>query len=92
MKLNIEVNNTNSSISQSELIVRLLLINVIIWLQLLNAYFKIDHLWVLTLLVLIVYLLINRNWFKGNMNKKQEKIVVINAVINIMIIIVYLIF
>ncbi len=92
MKINIEVNNTNSSISQSELIVRLLLINVIIWLQLLNAYFKIDHLWVLTLLVLIVYLLINRNWFKGNMNKKQEKIVVINAVINIMIIIVYLIF
>jgi hypothetical protein len=92
MKINIEVNKTNSSISQSELIVRLLLINVIIWLQLLNAYFKIDHLWVLTLLVLIVYLLINRNWFKGNMNKKQEKIVVINAVINIMIIIVYLIF
>ena len=92
MKINIVVNNTNSSISQSELIVRLLLFNVIIWLQLLNAYFKIDHLWVLTLLVLIVCLLINRNWFKGNMNKKQEKIVVINAVINIMIIIVYLIF
>jgi hypothetical protein len=92
MKLNIEVNKTNSRISQSEFIVRLLLINVIIWLQLLNAYFKIDHLWVLTLLMLMVYILINRNWFKGNMNKKQEKIVVINAVINIMIIIVYLIF
>lgn len=78
------------SISQLEFISRLILLNLFVWTQFLNIYLKIENLWIYMLGIFIIYLILNRNWLKGNMSKKQEKNFFINSIINTFIILSYI--
>lgn len=82
-----ENNPIIDEVSKNEFIIRVIILDIIVLMPIFNNYLGVPYLWIYLVLLLFLYILFNRNRFKGNLNNKQRRIFVLNSILIFVIII-----
>lgn len=84
--------NTPEKTWNYDFIFRIVFISIFFGLMTINLFYKIENLWIYLLGLLLLNMFLNKNWFKGHLNKKQKTILITEYFGFLILVVLYIIY